>query len=288
MEKEYPLGEGLVKWSSTEWLGEHLQEGDFIIVDTQPNIHDYIQEHIPGAVYFNENLMRSSQEGRPGVWIPGDTASALFGRAGIDNRIPVLIYTGTGAFMGWGDGLSQTMLAYSLARYGHREIWLLDGGLDKWKKENRKLEKKFPARQKAEFELKLREDLYTSMEEVREAVDREDTVLLDVRPSMVYLGQGPWIKPGHIPGAVNLPWTMFMEDDNRTLLRSDGEIRKVIESRGITGEKDIICYCGTGREATNAFLLLRYYLGWENVRLYEGSFTEWSSHPDNITITGEE
>jgi thiosulfate/3-mercaptopyruvate sulfurtransferase len=103
----------------------------------------------------------------------------------------------------------------------------------------------------------------------------------------MYEGQGPWMKPGHIPGAINLPWATLMDDKNKRLLKPDEEIKALLDACGIEPYKTIICSCGTGREATNEFLLFKWYLGYPVVRIYEGSFTEWSSYPENPTVTGK-
>ena len=101
---QYPLGGGALQWTCTQWLEDNLG-GDVLLLDTQPNIHDYIKEHIPGAVYFNPELMRVPQDGVPGRYIPEDAVEELFGRVGVRNDMPVIVYTGTGPFKGWGDGL---------------------------------------------------------------------------------------------------------------------------------------------------------------------------------------
>ncbi|MFP4545958.1 MAG: rhodanese-like domain-containing protein [Methanomassiliicoccales archaeon] len=101
-------------------------------MDVQPNIHDYIQEHIPGAVYLNENFIRSYLVDKSGVFNPPETVEPYLRRAGIRRGRPAVVYTGKGPFKGWGDGLEQTMMAYSLARYGHCPIYVLDGGIDRW------------------------------------------------------------------------------------------------------------------------------------------------------------
>ena len=106
--------------------------------------------------------------------------------------------------------------------------------------------------------------------------DRPDVILLDARPSPVYEGQGPWIKPGHIPGAVSLPWKSLMDDKNKKLLKPDDQIKAILAEKKITPDKNIICSCGTGREATNEFCLFKFYLKYPKVKIYEGSFTEWT------------
>ena len=178
------------------------------------------------------------------------------------------------------------MMAYSLARFGHDNVMVLDGGIDKWRAEDRPLTKEFPRRGGTGFPVLVRNGYFIDMAAVRANKDRDDVVLLDARPPGTYQGQGPWRKPGHIPGAVNLPWKDLMTEDNRTLLRPDDEIQALLEGSGVHPDRTIICSCGTGREATNEFILLKWYLGYEDVRLYEGSFLEWSAHPDNPTVTG--
>jgi len=286
MEKEYPLGGGGLKWTHPSWLEENLG-GKFSILDVQPDIHDYILEHIPGAVYFNPNLLRVSYKGMPGVYVPGKVAELLFGRVGLSNDYPVVVYTGVGGVRGWGDGLEQTMVAYSLVRFGHKRVYVLDGGLNNWKKEGRKLTKEFPVVTESDFEVNVRKDYLLNYEDFKRVKDDEGVILLDARPANVYEGQGPWPKPGHIPGAINLPWKSLMAEDNPTLLKDEDEIKGILDEKGISPDKTVICSCGTGREATNEFIMFKFLLGYQNIRIYEGSFTEWSSYPDNPTVTGK-
>jgi len=281
----YPSGEGKVRWVSTDWLKDHVNE--VALVDTQPNVHDYVLEHIPGAVYFNEGLLRVPLKGRPAVYGPQEAVQANFCRIGLHPDQPVVVYTGTGAYKKWGDGLEQTMVAYTLVRFGHNAVYILDGGLDRWKGEGNVLTKEFPAVEESNFAVKIRREYYVEYEEFKHMKDQNDVVVLDARPPDVYEGQGPWIKPGHIPGAVNVPWASLMDDSNKRLLKPDSDITSIVEGKGATPDKTIICSCGTGREATNEFLLFKWYLQYPKVKIYEGSFTEWSSYPENPTVTGK-
>jgi thiosulfate/3-mercaptopyruvate sulfurtransferase len=281
---EYPLGEGKLKWTCTEWLEDNL-DGDFVLLDCQPNIHDYIQEHIPGAVYFNPALLRVPKHGIPGNYIPEDAVEDLFERVGIDEDYPTIVYTGTGPFKGWGDGLEQTMIAYSLLRFGAEEVWLLDGGIDTWKHEGREMSQLFPECPGSSFDVEVQEDFYIEYEQFKAVKDDDDVILLDARPANVYEGQGPWRKPGHIPGAVNVPWKSFFHPDNTRLLKSDDEIQAILDEHGITEDHHVICSCGTGREATAEFTLFTWMLDFPNVSIYEGSFTQWC-HYDEPTVTG--
>jgi len=288
MERDYsyPAGEGVVKWVSTDWLEEHLND-KIMILDVQPNVHDYIMEHIPGAIYMNEGLLRVQSGRNPAAYVPPEAIEPSFQSMGLDPDVPVVVYTGTGAFTGLGNGLEQTHAAYCLARYGHSNVYVLDGGLDKWREDGRPLTKVFLEVESSRFQVVDRSDEYAiGMEELKEIKDNDDVVLLDARPARHYEGQGPWIKPGHIPGAVNLPWVSLMDDDNARLLKPDAEITSILEEHGITPDKTIICSCGTSREATAEFVLLKWYFGYPDVRIYEGSFTEWSAYPENPIVTG--
>lgn len=286
MGRIYPFGADTVKLVSTDWLETNLKDKDLTILDVQPNIHDYIQEHIPGAVYLNEGVLRGYKGRLPSIWNPPESIEPVLRNAGITNDRPVVVYTGVGAFKKWGDGLEQTMFAYSLARYGHNQVYVLDGGLDKWKSEGRPLSQEFPKTEVSDFKAQVRRDFYVDYEEFKNIKDRDDVVVLDARPPNFYEGQGPWPKPGHIPGAISLPWASLMHDANKALLKSDDEVAAILKSHGVGPEKTIICSCGTGREATNEFLLFKFYLGRPKVKNHEGAFTEWTSYPDNPTVIG--
>jgi len=286
----YPPGDGEVRWVSTEWLAGHLEDPDLRIIDAQPNIHDYIRGHIPGALFIEENHFRLSRE-RPGIFIPPEMAELLFRRLGIRAEHPVVVASSAGPLSACttfiGDGLEQTMLAYPLARYGHRKVLILDGGIDKWQAEGRPLSQTFPRLPESEFRVQLRKDFIIEYAEVKAVKDRPDHILLDARPAAVYEGQGPWPKPGHIPGAVSLPWKSLMDPKNAKLLKPESEIRAILADKQITPEKTVICSCGTGREATNEFCLFRFALKFPKVKIYEGSFTEWTMYPENPTVTGK-
>ncbi|MDD1676668.1 MAG: sulfurtransferase, partial [Methanomicrobiales archaeon] len=137
------------------------------------------------------------------------------------------------------------------------------------------------------FNVEVRREFYVEYNEFVALKDRDDVILLDARPMNFYEGQGPWIKPGHIPGAISLPWKGMMDEKNKKLLKPDEDLKKILREHGVTRDKIVICSCGTGREATNEFLLLKFYLGYPQVKIYEGSFTEWTMHPENPTVVGK-
>ncbi|NYT01776.1 MAG: sulfurtransferase [Methanosarcinales archaeon] len=286
----YPPGEGLAKWVSTDWLKEHLEDRNLMVLDAQPNIHDYIMGHIPGAVYMNEGLLRAAQRDQPAMFVPPLAIQPTLRRIGVEAGRPVVVYTGAGPYSkckaGMGEGLDQAMVAYCLLRFGHDNVYLLDGGIEKWLEEGKPLTKVYPEAKESDFQAQVRLDFFIEYREFREIKDQDDVVLFDARPRQFYEGQAMWPKPGHIPGAVNLPWRSLMSEKNSRMLRGDQEIREIVSQFDLSKDKTIICSCGTGREATLEFLIFRYYLGYPKVRVYEGSFTEWTSHPENPTVTG--
>jgi thiosulfate/3-mercaptopyruvate sulfurtransferase len=291
MTDPYGKGDGTVQWVSTGWLNDHLNDKNMLIIDCQPNIHEYVQDHIPGALYAHENLFRIHEGKVPTRWIAAESAQVLFRTLGIDPGKQIVVYTSSGplttcaAFIG--DGLEQTMLSYTLARYGHHKISILDGGLDKWKEEKRPVTREYSTAVPSTFIVNVRDEYYIEYDEVKKIKDKPDTCLLDARPPAFYEGQGPWIKPGHIPGAMSLPWKTLMDDKNKKLMKPVDQVQAMVTAIGATPDKTIICSCGTGREATNEFILFKWYLGYPKVRIYEGSLTEWLSYRDNPTVTGK-
>lgn len=276
-----------VQWVSPQWISERLTSKEFIVLDTQPDVHDYILEHVPGAIYMNEKLWRCPFQGLPACYVPTESIQLVLRRLGITSAIPVVIYSGHGRFSKGGDGLEQTMQAYSLARFGLKNILIMDGGLDRWIHEGHPLTKNFPSITESDFTCSVQQDFYVDYDAFISMRERNDVQIFDVRPPSVYEGKGIWSKPGHIPGAVNLPWIEFMDRHNPNQLKPLNHISEYVTSRGADPKKTIVVYCGTGREATNAFTVFKWVLQYPNVKLFEGSFTQWCSHQENPTVTGK-
>lgn len=279
-----------VKWISTDWLADHLKD-DIIILDVQPNVHDYIMGHIPGAIYLNEGLLRSAGKGLPAVYVPPESIQTILSRAGLEPDRPVVVYSGSGRYSkcaaGLGDGLEQTMMAYSLIRFGHNNVHILDGGIERWKDGGHELTKVFPTWEPSDFKVQLRRDYFVDYDEFRRLRERGDVIVFDARPAESYEEGGLWIKKGHIPGSLSLPWRSLMTKENPRIMKSDEELEQIVGKFNITPDKTLLIYCGTGREATNEFLFFKFYRGHEKVKIYEGSFTEWASYPENPTVIGK-
>ena len=282
-------GTAPVRWVSPAWLADHLDD-ELLILDCQPDVHEYVSGHLPGAIYVNDHLFRAHIGSSPTSWIDREQAAWLLCQAGVEADVPVVVYTGSPTITACrthiGDGLEQTMVAYSLLRYGHGDIRIVDGGLDAWKAEGHPVTREYSRARESDFEPRVRNSLFVDYDEFVGLKDLPDTVVLDNRPADKYGGQGPWRLPGHIPGAVSLPWRSIMTAENTRKLRPVDEIQSLAGAVGATPDRMVVCSCGTGREATLEFLVLRSLLGYPRVKLYEGSFTDWISRPGNPTVTG--
>ena len=284
--KPSPSQSSTLKWIDPQWLKSNLDSLKPSIIDCQPEVYDYIKGHIPGAVYINEQHFRHYSKNLPTVFSSVNMIENLLSSASISNSRPLVVYGSNGLSTNCGDGLEQSMVAYSLVRYGHKDVYLLDGGLEKWISEGLELISDYPEVPQTEFVPLVKSELFVNYKQLLELINYPGVALVDVRPRTVYEGQGIWPKPGHIPGAVSLPWRVLMDHDNPRLLRPDPQIKELANTRGITPDKTVILYCGTGREATSAFLIFKYLLDYPNVAIYEGSFTEWCQYPQNKTVTG--
>ncbi len=277
-----------VKWISSDWLHSRMADGGVQIIDTQPDVHDYILEHIPGAVYMNEKLWRCPcRSGLPACYAPTESIVHILRRIGLQDNLPTIVYSGEGRFSGQGDGLEHTMTAYSLSRFGIENVYILDGGLRAWCDQSRPVTKKYAARPESEFRSAIDEEMMVGYDEFMELRQQEDVQVFDVRPPQVYEEKGIWSKPGHIPGAINLPWRFFMDRDNAYRLKPREQLEKLVSSVKADPDMMTIVYCGTGREATNAYIVLRWIFGFRRIKLFEGSFTEWCAHEENETVVGK-
>ncbi|MCU0631247.1 MAG: sulfurtransferase, partial [Methanoregulaceae archaeon] len=267
----------IVSWVTPEWLADHLDEPGLTIIDCRKESHAYIHEHIPGAVYVHEAMLRMHIGRSPLQWIPAEAAQVLFANLGIEQDKPVVVYSEctipnvSSATMS--DGLEQALVAYTLARFGCRNVMLLDGGLAGWRSGRYPVTDSPGITRASAFTVDVQVDFLIGYDECKKIKDNDGIILLDTRPQNLYEGQGPWSRPGHIPGAVNLPVTWLLTDHNPTLLKPDKEIRRILASSGITPEKTVICSCGTGRLATAVFLILKYFLIYPDVLMYEAGFT---------------
>ena len=179
-----------VRWVSTEWLAEHHNDHDLMILDYRPDVHAYFTGHIPGAIHVPEGLFRVHTGNIPMRWIPRDMAEALFGVLGLERGCELVVYTtGSGPrspSSSAGDGFAAAFVAYSLIRYGHSQVCILDGGFHKWQQENRQVTQESGRTSRVAYTAHIREDYFIGYPELSRLKDQPGVVLLDTRPLAAY------------------------------------------------------------------------------------------------------
>jgi thiosulfate/3-mercaptopyruvate sulfurtransferase len=187
-----------------------------------------------------------------------------------------------GDFNNWFAAFAFWVLKY----YGYTDIRLINGGRKKWLQEDRAITKDVPSYPKGNFTVSEPDSkIRVYLDEVRRAVSAPGLKMVDVRSPKEFSGEilAPPEYPtehaqrgGHIPGAVNIPWAQAVNDNDGTFKNTE-ELKKLYESKGITPDKEIIAYCRIGERSSHTWFVLKYLLGYPNVKNYDGSWTEWGN-----------
>jgi thiosulfate/3-mercaptopyruvate sulfurtransferase len=265
--------------ASTEWLAEHLDDPAVRIVDLRYYFDGrdghaiYLQGHLPGAVHASYPTDLGDPAQTPPNLIPGPEQMArTMSRLGISNDTLVVGYDDEG-------GHYASRLWLNLAYYGHDRMKVLNGGIQKWQAEGRPLVTGEVTPPPAVFKPgPPRENLRIHGDELRKHLGDPTLALLDVRRLSEYTGEElRAARGGRIPGARLLLWRDNLDADFQ--FRSADEIRARHEAVGATREKEIVTYCQGGVRAAHAAFSLRL-IGYENVRVYDGSWADWGNRPD--------
>jgi thiosulfate/3-mercaptopyruvate sulfurtransferase len=264
-----------------EWLLKNLHDRvrvvdcSFSLADPTKGRQEYDKNHIPGAIYFDLEKDLSGDVGEHGGRHPLPNIEEFINKlekAGIDNTTLVIAYD-------QGEGAFAARFWWLLQYLGHEKVFVLDGGLRGWSEGNYPLTSEVPVIKKASFTPNINHDLLANIEEVRAVSDGQvsNTILVDSREEKRYLGLEEPIdkKAGRIPGAINKPW---FEGLNAGYYKT-AEVQKQRFS-DINSENDVIVYCGSGVTAAPNFLALKA-AGFEKVKLYLGSFSDWISYQEN-------
>lgn len=242
----------------------------------------YFAGHLPGAVHLPDGALRCSQGSMPVRVRDNDELARIFASTGIARQTPVVVYADGD------DPLAGTLAAYALVRAGHERVMLLDGGIEAWKG-NRALSQDMPSVAPALFDADKEPAKVATLDDVRASLFDDQITFVDARPAAQFRGEGKlWRRNGHIPGAANVDWKSLMDKDNPSKFRPRKEIEKLLADAGVEKTDDLIVYCGTGREATLLAMYLRHTLAWPSVRLFEGSWTEYSATDELPVSTGDD
>ncbi|MEL6495914.1 MAG: sulfurtransferase [Cyanobacteria bacterium J06623_7] len=261
----------------TQWLREHLNDLSVRIIEADMNLEACKNAHIPGAVFWNifTDLMKPDLS----MNLDAKAISELLSRSGILPGTTVVAY---------GSNLAIGAVIFWLLKYfGHERVYVLNGGYQKWIAEDSPLTANLSSFEPTEYKVSSRKDrdYRISLSEVQDALNRPEVVVLDVRTSAEYSGNVFMEKPpegderaGYIPGAVHLEHTLALNEDGT--FKSAEELHDLYGRQGITKDQEIIPYCAVGGRSGFIWFVLKYLLGYPNVRNYDGSWNEWSRRPD--------
>jgi thiosulfate/3-mercaptopyruvate sulfurtransferase len=257
------MGSGLI---STEEFSALRAGGPFTLLDVR-GMPAYLKGHIPGAACTRWQEFVDPDSPVKGLLHPDSRELArLFGALGVADDRPVVVYSEP--FEYWG---SEGRFFWMLHYLGHDDVRILDGGFPKWRREGREIAHMPTRPAPAAFAPVLRMGAFVDRAGVEACLnDRPDALLLDARSSDEYR------KEGHIPGAVNLPWSVFYREDGT--LRPEDELRRIVAAAGITPEREVIPYCTGGVRSAWVFFVL-HRLGFQRLRNYDGSWWDWTADP---------
>ena len=259
----------------TQWLMEHLNHPMVRVVEVDTSPVPYQNAHIPGAVFWNifTDLLMPDLT----MNLEPTAIENLLSRSGISQETSVIAYgsyPGTGAWIFW-----------LLKLFGHDNVHVLNGGYQKWLAESRPLSAELSSVTHTKYQANAPDaSLRILQTEVQASLGQSDAVLLDVRTPQEYRGEIFMMKPpegsergGHIPSAVHLEHTLTLNEDGT--FKSADELHALYSSQGVTADKAIVPYCAIGGRSAYIWFVLKYLLGYPDVRNYDGSWNEWSRLP---------
>ena len=261
---------------STDWVAENLDNPGVRLVEVDVDTEAYATGHIPGAVGWNWTTQLEAQVQRD---IPShEDWQELLRASGIGNDTKIVLY---------GDNNNWfATFAYWLARmFGHEDAVLVNGGRKKWELEGRPLVTDVPAVERTDYQAgSLDEGRRALYDDVREHIRQAGAALVDVRSPAEFTGEiiaPPGLpetaqRAGRIPGATNVPWLSAVNEEDGTFKSAD-ELREVYAGKGITPDRDIVVYCRIGERSSHSWFVLSELLGYDKVRNYDGSWTEWGN-----------
>ena len=256
---------------STDWLAAHQTDAKVVILHVSPSRAVYDAGHIAGARFVSLSALAVTRDGIPNELAPAADLQKALEAAGVSDDSRVILYSDTSV-------LPATRAYFTLDYLGHGDhAALLDGGLEKWRREGRMLSKDAPVAAIGHLTPHPKPELVVPIDSVKQMAGEASSskskseVLLDVRSAADFKGE----KGSHIPGALNAAWMENQASPENQTLKPDAELRKLYEALGITPDKRVVTYCNSGMQATQSYFTLKY-LGYD-VRLYDGSMSEWTA-----------
>lgn len=272
---------------TTGWLQDHLDAPDVRVINAwMPPVTDpsaepfYPQEHIPGAVFFDVNEICDKTTSLPHMLPPAHVFSSAMRKMGIGDGQTLVVYDDYGFY-------SAPRVWWTLKTMGAQHVHILDGGLPKWRAEGRPLEQDLPIARDTHFSARLDHSAVADLQEVRKIIASGSRQLLDARSAARFSGTAPepraGLRSGHMPGALNLPFTNLIAEDGT--FRKKAELEAAFRNAGVDPDKPVTTTCGSGVTAATLALGLNI-IGAKDVSLYDGSWSEWGAREDTDVVTG--
>jgi len=271
---EYAHPEVLV---DTNWVKNFLGDTKVRVaeVDYDPTAN-YNLGHVPGSVLIDWKKDINDPVTRD--LLTKEALEQLLGRLGISNDTKIVLY---GDFNNWFAAFAFWVFKY----YGVENVHIMNGGRKKWLEQDLPVTKDVPTYAPATFAAKpADETLRVYLDYVRQAIRMNDKVLVDVRGPKEFTGEilAPPEYPtehaqrgGHIPGAKNIPWGQAVREDGT--FKSADELAALYQGHGVTPDREVVTYCRIGERSSHSWFVLKYLLGYPNVKNYDGSWTEWGN-----------
>jgi len=261
---------------TTEWVAQNLNAPNTRLVEVDVDTTAYDQGHIPGAVGWNWQTQLQDNIKRD--LIDRATLEKLLGESGISNDTTILLY---GDNNNWFAAYAFWQLKY----YGHQDVKLINGGRKKWLEEKRALTKDAAQVALATYRVSRTDESVRAFRDDVLAIvqSKKRGQLVDVRsvdeftgkiiapPGMTETAQ----RAGHIPSSANIPWAQAANEDGT--FKSADALAALYQGKGVTGSDEVIAYCRIGERSSHTWFVLKYLLGYNNVRNYDGSWTEWGN-----------
>ena len=254
-----------------DWLAKNLKQDNLVVVDMTSDAVQYLRYHIPGAVRLSYHDIVIKRKDKVSVRLPDTKLTKVLGQLGINSEKHVVIYDDMG-------GLDAGRLFWELERIGHSSVSVLRGGLVKWVLEGHRVDNLAVKPSVIAYKVgKNGRDNESTLDDIR---NNESASLLDVRSLEEYLGHPRYPRSGRIPGAKWWPWEDNVDFERGFVPRSDEVLQASLTKVGVTDkDKPLILYCRSGHRASQSYLTLRS-LGYNDVKLYDGSMAEYANQRD--------
>lgn len=243
-----------------DWLESRLGAPGLRVVDLR-EAEAHAEEHVPGAVHLELSRLGSARPGQDNVLLGADAFSALMEGLGISSGDTVVAYDDQ-----W--GLAAARLLWALHYYGHTAVAVLDGGWDRWSEEGRPTDSAEPRPEKGRFAATPTADVLATRDWIAERLQDDGVAVLDTRTQKEF-------DDGHIDGALWWDWFTAVPPGEWNVARDLDELRTEWDALGAGAEREVVVYCRSGMRAAHTYMILRH-AGYPRVRLYDGSWQEWS------------